>query len=91
MLKGMLRAFSILGGKLEAQQKELDELRAANQRLFERLPVKTNKKVNDQDKVDAIRREWSAGRHTQLEIAEMFDLNPATVSRIVRHHYHSED
>lgn len=52
--------------------------------------VKLNAKKLTRFEVREIRQLWSTSGLTQRAIAEMYDVNPATVSRIVRRQYHAK-
>lgn len=70
--------------------KAVDDLIAENNRLnhtIREMQTRTNVKKLDARDAAHIRDLKRAG-YSQKEIAESFDLNPATVSRIVRGLYH---
>ncbi|ASR77150.1 HTH DNA binding protein [Mycobacterium phage MyraDee] len=72
--------------------KALDVVLAENDRLSREIaalkanPANNRKKLGKRD-ADTIRQMKRAG-FTQREIAASFDVNPATVSRIIRGIYH---
>lgn len=68
-------------------------LRFAMGELYEALKAvegepRSNAKKLTADEVSSIRRLHQRSSMNQREIAESFDVNPATVSRIVRGIYH---
>jgi hypothetical protein len=77
---------------------EAIDLSAANALLVERnielssklraAPKSNEPKLTPSD-VRRIRTEYATGRFRQSEIASWYDLNRATVSRIVRNKYHT--
>jgi Trp operon repressor len=70
----------------EAARRVLGELDVALAKVA-RGP-RSNAKVLSPDEVARIRRWHAAGGVSQREIADAYDINPATVSRIVRRQYH---
>ncbi|WP_439377874.1 hypothetical protein [Amycolatopsis lexingtonensis] len=65
---------------------EVDRLREENRALKDKH---SNAKKLTAREVQRIRDLWSTSDWTQTAIADAFDVNPATVSRIVRGIYHS--
>lgn len=63
----------------EAEREETRRLRAAND----------NRKKLTRGEVFRIRLLWNKGGWSQAALADAFDVNPATVSRIVRGIYHA--
>lgn len=68
--------------EIDALVKERDELRARIAELTDSEPE--NRKKLSEREVKEIRNLARASHMTQREIAECYDVNPGTVSRIVR-------
>lgn len=64
----------------------IEKLEVENQQLRKAI---NNKKVLSESDVNRIRSWYSKGLFTQAELAEKFEVNPATISRTVRGIYHS--
>ncbi|WP_030095330.1 helix-turn-helix domain-containing protein [Mycobacteroides chelonae] len=72
---------------------ELTELKAENARLrgeLDALKKPNNRKKLTVGEVNFIRLMYRNRGFNQREIADIYDINPATVSRIVRRIYHKE-
>lgn len=66
----------------------IEKLEAENARLRK---ANDNRKVLSKSDAKRIRAWYRKGVFTQAELAEKFEVNPSTISRIVRGIYHSED
>jgi DNA-binding MarR family transcriptional regulator len=69
--------------EIDALIRERDELK---QRL-ETVDGPTNQKKLTTREVTQIRDLWRSTANTQRDIAEIYDVNPSTVSRIIRGQY----
>ncbi|GAB3912594.1 helix-turn-helix domain-containing protein [Kibdelosporangium lantanae] len=67
---------------------QVEELRARNAALTAQKSTPDNRPKLTEDQVAHIRELATQPGWTQAAIAGLFGINPATVSRIVRHQYH---
>lgn len=74
---------------LEYLRLEIEQLTRENRQLKQRPVRADNRKKLTGREVTEIRRLTRTTGMTQREIAGIYDINPATVSRIVRGIYHS--
>jgi CRP-like cAMP-binding protein len=91
IINNLQYALADMAGKAQSLEERVGLLAARNTELAgaARLAPKSNeKKLTDSD-VRRIRTEHKTGRFSQSEIASWYDLNRATVSRIVRNKYHA--
>ena len=78
---GAQRIIGELVALLKEKEQEIEELQRKND----------NRKVLSKSDVKRIRAWYRKGVFTQAELAVKFEVNPSTISRIVRGIYHSED
>ena len=76
---------STLASEIEYLEARIAELEAENAWLSAKLD--NTKKLSPRD-VRRMREMYRNGGYTQAELADIFDVNPATVSRTVRNIYH---
>lgn len=73
---------------VDSYDKAVTEVLAAQSAVPTKALVNDNRKKLAFDDVRRIRTEYRTGRFSQRELADWYNVNPATVSRIVRGQYH---
>jgi hypothetical protein len=91
IINNLQYALADMAGKAQSLEERNGVLTAQNIGFASvaRLAPKSNEKKLTPSDVRRIRTEHKTGRFSQSEIASWYDLNRATVSRIVRNKYHA--
>jgi hypothetical protein len=91
IINNLQYALADMAGKAQQFEQANRSLLQRNIELTEakRAEPKSNEPKLTPSDVRRIRTEYGTGRFTQTEIASWYDLNRATVSRIVRKKYHT--
>ncbi|MFF7588592.1 helix-turn-helix domain-containing protein [Kitasatospora purpeofusca] len=68
--------------RLRAAQRDAELLRAE-------LETRTNRKKLSREDAERIRLAYDSDGYTQKELADLYGVNPATISRIIRRKYYA--